>query len=1249
MKKLLLSFVLFFAVVFVFGQAKWFAINSDKPLKNQAQLISSNISNSIVNFEVDGFYLSDINAEKSGSVIPIIPGASRFLDLGKPDLVKLTASLIVPNNSAVTVNVIESEYVEYYNIEIAPSKGNLLRSVNPNDIAYEYGAVYQKDEFFPGILASVSDPYIIRDLRGVALHTYPLQYNPVTKTLRVYTKIVTELTETEGEVVNSLNTANKSKILVKEFNNIYASHFLNYNSNTRYTPLEEAGGILVIAHGPYMDAMIPYVEWKNQIGHHTVMVDVATIGSTPQVIKAYIQDYFDNNDLTYILLVGDAQHIPPFTLGSGFSTAHSDNTYAYLVGNDSYPDAFIGRFSAESVADVETQVQRTIEYEQAIGLTDGWLHHGMGVSRNEGAGQGHNGEADYQHMDLIRTRLLTYKYDVIYREYDGNVPGMSNTTAALISQRINDGVSLINYCNHGSDDGWSVANYHINNVNALTNTAKLPFINAVACVNGNFVGQTCFAEAWLRATHNGKPSGALVTFMSTINQSWLPPMDAQDEFNDILIGAYENNIKRSFGGIAMNSCMKMNDINGSAGAEMTNTWTIFGDPSVKIRTDNALPLEIAHDTEILVGETELTVYSPVIGAFVSLTIDNEIIGTGTIDANGSVTINFEELWDAEKEILVVATAYNRIPAFGNVEIIEELYDLDLQALRVLFPENYYPCVGNVVQPKVVVRNKGEFEITSFELFYALNDDEVQSIIWEGNLSSLQTDTIYLQEFVLVEGTHQFMFYVDNPNDDIDEDPENNQIIREFLVEDLDIIADFSTDEYNNCNAPVEVKFNNMSENAQSFVWNFGDGNESVQLNPSHIFTELGVYNVTLIADAGACGIQTVEKEIIIGAVPPQIENAVICQFESVEFVAQGNGEILWFDDETLNNQIATGNNYTTPELEASVTYYVYSLVESVVFGAKENQTAGLAGGYFTSENRHGLVFNASEPVVLKSVKVFSNQAKVRNIVLEDSDGVIIDQVNVNIPDGEHRVELNLNIPAGTEMILYGPGVPNLYREGETGSWWNPVDPLPYPYTVGDFINIVRSTAGGAEQNYYYYFYDWEVEKKCQSPVIEVTATVLAEAPIVEFTYNVDDLTVAFMDESEGLGDYLWDFGDGNSSSEQNPVHIYDQPGNYSVSLTISNDCFENNKEYSISILSVLSHNLGKINMYPNPANAFVNISSEEIIRNIEIYDVSGRIIFNQGLSDTYLNLDIANYQAGLYILRLYDTDGNWVSLRMIVE
>ena len=66
-------------------------------------------------------------------------------------------------------------------------------------------------------------------------------------------------------------------------------------------------------------------------------------------------------------------------------------------------------------------------------------------------------------------------------------------------------------------------------------------------------------------------------------------------------------------------------------------------------------------------------------------------------------------------------------------------------------------------------------------------------------------------------------------------------------------------------------------------------------------------------------------------------------------------------------------------------------------------------------------------------------------------------------------------------------------------------------------------------------------------------------PMALFEYMVDGNSVTFIDlsefASEGwiISDWNWDFGDGNTSSEQNPTHTYDSDGSYSVSLSITTD------------------------------------------------------------------------------------------------
>src|SRR5690606_1347504 len=97
--------------------------------------------------------------------------ASKVLMMQKdaPALPVYTESSIVPNQGNVSVMVEYGAFDEFDNIEVLPSKGSLKRNVNPSDIPYVFGQAYQQDAFFPGELASMSSPYVMRNKRGVTV------------------------------------------------------------------------------------------------------------------------------------------------------------------------------------------------------------------------------------------------------------------------------------------------------------------------------------------------------------------------------------------------------------------------------------------------------------------------------------------------------------------------------------------------------------------------------------------------------------------------------------------------------------------------------------------------------------------------------------------------------------------------------------------------------------------------------------------------------------------------------------------------------------------------------------------------------------------------------------------------------------------------------------------------------------------------------------------------------------------------
>lgn len=653
--------------------------------QSQIELISSTENESVISVTVSHCTFNDVNTNLGQAQTISIENGTPILKAGAPDLPKMTTSLIIPNNTGMEVLTSVLSYTDYPNVSIAPSKGNLYRNINIHEVAYQKGVEYNQNSFFPATHAELRSPYVVRDYRGVTLVINPVQYNPITKTLRLTTSlIITVRSNNHIPVINPFTDHRNYDITQTEFKKIYQSHFLNYATfNGRYAALSEEGNMLIIAKSNYMNAMLPFIEWKKQRGINVEMVDIASIGNTSAAIKSYVANYYNSNGLTFLLLVGDAQHITPYPSSYG----DCDNCYGYISGSDSYPELFVGRFSAENETEVSTQVNRTLKYEKFPQVGATWYGKGVGIASDQGPGD--DNEMDFEHIRNIRTKLLNYGYNNVAEFYDGSqgqLDAAGNPNAQMVVTELQSGVGIINYTGHGSTNGCSSSGLSTTEVNALTNTDAFPFFFSVACVNGNFVGGTCFAESWLRATDNttGEPTGAIGTFMSTINQSWNPPMCGQDEMNDILTESNINNIKRTFAGIGMNGCMQMNDEYGLTGNEMTDTWTCFGDPSFMVRTQAPHLMNVSHVQTELIGLNQLSVFCDEEGALITLLLNGDIIGTGTVVGGVSV-INFDPVLNPEN-IEVAATAFNAVPYFGIVEIsaLLQLQDKNLIGFKA-FP------------------------------------------------------------------------------------------------------------------------------------------------------------------------------------------------------------------------------------------------------------------------------------------------------------------------------------------------------------------------------------------------------------------------------------------------------------------------------------------------------------------------------------------------------------------------------------
>jgi gliding motility-associated-like protein len=308
-------------------------------------------------------------------------------------------------------------------------------------------------------------------------------------------------------------------------------------------------------------------------------------------------------------------------------------------------------------------------------------------------------------------------------------------------------------------------------------------------------------------------------------------------------------------------------------------------------------------------------------------------------------------------------------------------------------------------------------------------------------------------------------------------------------------AAFTSTDSISCRAPHTVNFQNQSTGSVSWNWSFGDGGSSTLQNPSHTYTALGSYTVQLIAINSFGCTDTVVKTNFVRIEKP-VFNPVIFPFEGCELL-------------TVNFSA----NTTAVD---SIAQWFWD------FGN---------GNTSTIKNTSSVFDSGSYTIKLRVVTV---QGCIDSVVITNG-------VRVGTPPTANFSASPMNVCAfaPTQFTDLSTGNPDEwfwdFGDGTTSNLQNPSHIYqttgPFTVTLTAFNNRCRNT-------------------------ITRTSYITVLPPISRFNYAVSCLVnkrqVQFTDASIGPVTWLWNFGDGITSTLQNPVHIYGTLSNYTVTLTTTN-------------------------------------------------------------------------------------------------
>lgn len=418
-----------------------------------------------------------------------------------------------------------------------------------------------------------------------------------------------------------------------------------------------------------------------------------------------------------------------------------------------------------------------------------------------------------------------------------------------------------------------------------------------------------------------------------------------------------------------------------------------------------------------------------------------------------------------------------------------------------------------------------------------------------------------------------------------------------------------------------VAFQPTGTQLGTFNWDFGDGGASSSMqNPTHTYLSVGTYQVRLIVST-CIGSDTILQNVVVEPLPVVLIEQIgpACPGDSVLLRGAGGVNYQWQADSTL----ADSASNETKVLALTSRWYTLTVTDSrgcestdsIFLAVIDPRAAFLGidaqwclGDTFSVEPQLGTYFasfnwlpdpDITNPNALR--QVFEQlPPRWTYLQLTDSFGCsYVDSIWLN-----PTVSVTAN--GGPDRYVCGDDSVMLTASGGSRFLWS----------TGDTTASIRvfTTANTAV---------WVTAFLGNCRSLPDTVRIAYSPVEADFGFSPDtgyapqEVSFANLSASPGINRFVWDFGDGGSSSEESPVHIYRQPGAYRVVLQVSNTltgCTDSLAYEFVTIDSILV-------LIPNaftPNGDGVNDAFKGVFRNFDSFEF---YIFDRWGSLVYLGQD----------------------------
>lgn len=434
--------------------------------------------------------------------------------IGYPQLPGYT-DIIAVKTDIPTVRIVSSDYVEYTDFDIFPAQ---IPEIESDTTSYPFvkdSTVYATNAFYPQNLVEVQDVQKYRGIPQALVRVNPVQYNPVTRTIRCHSNIVYELDSalTKEEMQAATMTLSGVVSASEDYNTEEAV----YTGREKY---------IIVTVNKYKSTLSSFIEDKKLLGYKVVVLSKESWSGSDEV-KSAIQAEYDKYDYTtprFLLIVGGHEDVPagikyrwgiagPLNSGNWqpMEAYPSDHYYSCMDGESDYwPDLARGRMDVSSTSELSAILNKLSSYNQRQ------TYAGKAVAcakfEHKGADTTTEGKRFIKTSEEIRDYLLNEQdYESIERIYyaeEGDVPTYYNDdayfTGGLMPEELrsttfnwngnnedvinamNSGQDLILYRGHGDSVYWQSPSFSVSDIPYLNNTEKYPFLFSITCKTGWF-------------------------------------------------------------------------------------------------------------------------------------------------------------------------------------------------------------------------------------------------------------------------------------------------------------------------------------------------------------------------------------------------------------------------------------------------------------------------------------------------------------------------------------------------------------------------------------------------------------------------------------------------------------------------------------------------------------------------------------------------------------------------------------------